>query len=141
MSQSNPFKRDFRKSIFRDGAVFSQWMERVHEYGIEVRGMFAPMKRCLLSPPPPLPLPLSLSLSLSLLPLHLSSPSPSLLPSLAHLSSLSRSLSFSLSISPSFRMEMLATQFLCLRVRANERLHLTLLMRTQRKREVSQGWS
>ena len=32
----NPFKRDFRKSIFRDGAVFSNWMERVHEYGIEV---------------------------------------------------------------------------------------------------------
>ena len=33
----NPFKRDFRKSIFRDGAVVSHWMERVHEYGIEVR--------------------------------------------------------------------------------------------------------
>ena len=71
MSQSNPFKRDFRKSIFRDGTVFSQWMERVHEYGIEVRGVFPPMKRCLLSLPPSPPLPLPLS---SLSP----SPSPSL---------------------------------------------------------------
>ncbi|CAI8008999.1 Partitioning defective 3 homolog [Geodia barretti] len=34
-TQLNPFKRDFRKSIFRDGAVFSNWMERVHEYGLE----------------------------------------------------------------------------------------------------------
>ena len=33
---SNPFQRNFRKSMFRDGPVFSNWMERMHEYGIEV---------------------------------------------------------------------------------------------------------
>ena len=35
-ARNNPFRRDFRKSMFRDGPVFAQWMERVHEYGIQV---------------------------------------------------------------------------------------------------------
>ena len=36
ITRASPFQRDIRKSMFRDGAVFAQWMERVHEYGIQV---------------------------------------------------------------------------------------------------------
>ena len=31
----SPFTRDFRKSVFRDGSVYSAWMDRVHGYGIQ----------------------------------------------------------------------------------------------------------
>ena len=36
IARSNPFQRNFRKSMFRDGPAWSQWMERIHEYGIQV---------------------------------------------------------------------------------------------------------
>lgn len=35
IARSNPFQRNFRKSMFRDGPAWSQWMERIHEYGIQ----------------------------------------------------------------------------------------------------------
>ena len=31
----SPFRRDFRKSMFRDGPLYAQWMERIEEYGIQ----------------------------------------------------------------------------------------------------------
>ena len=31
----SPFQRDFRKSVFRDGSVYSAWMDRIQEYGID----------------------------------------------------------------------------------------------------------
>jgi hypothetical protein len=35
MQGRNPFQRDFRKSVFRDGSVYSQWMQRMYDYNIE----------------------------------------------------------------------------------------------------------
>ena len=38
LTRGSPFQRDFRmKSMFRDGALYAQWMERCEEFGIEVR--------------------------------------------------------------------------------------------------------
>ena len=31
----SPFTRDFRKSVFRDGSVYSAWMDRLQEYDIQ----------------------------------------------------------------------------------------------------------
>ncbi len=32
----NPFSRDYRKSMFRDGNAYSQWMDRMYEGDIQV---------------------------------------------------------------------------------------------------------
>ena len=36
-TRGGPFQRDFRKSMFHDGRLYAQWMERCEEFGIDVR--------------------------------------------------------------------------------------------------------
>ena len=37
MQGGGPFQRDFRKSMFHDGRLYAQWIERLEEFGINVR--------------------------------------------------------------------------------------------------------
>ena len=46
-TRGGPFQRDFRKSMFHDGRLYAQWMERCEEFGIDVRTVCLSVSVCL----------------------------------------------------------------------------------------------
>ena len=47
-TRGGPFQRDFRKSMFHDGRLYAQWMERLEEFDIDVRTVCLSISPCLL---------------------------------------------------------------------------------------------